>query len=254
MGEVERRLAQCRWPALDAPYSAALREAVRYIFARWQPVGVIAAGTIVRGNPARSSDLDLFVLHRAPERQRVQRFFAGVPAEVFVNPPERVERYFQSEQRDGRLITAHMLSTGFVVYDTDPVIEALRARATRVLESPPDPSSDFLTQRRYVVATWLEDAEDVFEVDGDLCDTLLYKAVDRAVEYRFWAARQWQPRYKEILAALERLDTGFATQVRAFYRAADRHERLALARAIVSQSVGATGFFEWESPVELLQA
>lgn len=126
MGELPESLAQCRWPVLEEPYGGALHEAVRYIFEHWQPKGIIASGTIVRGNPSPSSDLDLFVLHRAPERQRVQRFFAGVPAEVFVNPPERVERYFEGERREGRLITTHMLATGFVVYDADPVVEDLR--------------------------------------------------------------------------------------------------------------------------------
>jgi predicted nucleotidyltransferase len=245
-------LAQCRWPALEERYSAALREATRYIVERWQPVGIIASGTIIRGNPSPSSDLDLFVLHHVPERQRVQRFFGGVPAEIFVNPPERVERYFESGKLDGRPKIAHMLATGFVVYDGDPVVEQLRAGAVQVLGSKPEPSPERSVRQRYTVATWLEDAEDIAEADADLCVALLYKAVEGAVEYRFWDARQWQPRAKETLAALERLDAGLAARVRAFYRTADPTDRLRLAREIVRQTVGATGFFEWESSAESL--
>jgi len=247
-------LAQCRWPVLEKRYSAALREAARYIFARWQPVGIVAAGTIIRGHPSPSSDLDIFVLHRVPERQRVQRFFEGVPAEIFVNPPERIERYFESDQRDGRLITAHMLASGFVVYDADPAVEALRARAAQVLASQPEPSPGELVRRRYAVATGLEDAEDIAEVDADLCAALLSKVVEGAVQYRFWDARRWQPRAKDTLSALEALDAGLAALVRAFYRTANPTDRLRLARQIVRQTVGATGFFEWESPVERLGA
>lgn len=248
--EPTRLHAQCRWPALEARYRTALQEATRYIFGRWQPVGIIASGTIIRGNPSPSSDLDLYVLHRAPERQRVQRFFGGVPAEIFVNPPARVERSFESDRRDGRLITAHLLATGFVVYDADPVVEQLRARAAQVLDSPPEPSPEKLIRERYAVSTGLEDAEDVAEVDADLCAALLCRVVERAVEYRFWTARRWQPRYKDTFSALETLDSGLAACVRAFYQTADPADRLRLAREIVRQTAGATGFFEWESPPE----
>jgi predicted nucleotidyltransferase len=251
--ESTRLLAQCRWPALQEPYNTALHEATRYIVERWQLVGIIASGTIIRGNPSPSSDLDLFVLHRAPERQRVQRFFGGVPAEIFVNPPERVERYFEAEKRDGRPKIAHLLATGFVVYGGDPVVEELRARAVQALGSRPEPPPESLVRQRYAVATWLEDAEDVAEVDADLCAALLYKAVEGAVEYRFWDARQWQPRAKDTLSALESLDAGLAARVRAFYRSANPTDRLRLAHEIVRQTVGATGFFEWESPVEFLR-
>ena len=243
---------RCGWPDLAAPYATALREAVRYIFGRWRPVGILASGTIIRGNPSPNSDLDLYVLHEAPDRQRVQRFFAGVPAEIFVNPPERVERYFESEKRDGRLMTAHMLATGFVVYQEGPAVERLRALASDALAATPDPPPAFLTQRRYAVATWLEDAEDVAGADPELCAMLLCRAVEGALEYRFWAARRWQPRYKDTLAALETLDPSLAQEARAFYRAPGGEERLRLARSIVGQTVGATRFFEWESPVESL--
>jgi len=245
-------LARCRWPELGEPYATALREAVDYIFGRWRPLGVIAAGTIVRGTPSPNSDLDLYVLHAAPERQRVQRFFRGVPAEMFVNPPERVERYFESDKREGRLIAAHMVATGFVVYQEGLAVERLRTLAGAALASTPDPSPAFLTQRRYTVATWLEDAEDVAGADPELCAMLLCRAVEGALEYRFWTARRWQPRYKDTLAALETLDRHLAQDARAFYRAADAEERLRLARSIVTRTVGADRFFEWESPVEAL--
>jgi hypothetical protein len=245
-------LARCTWPPLGEPYATALREAVRYIFGRWEPVGIVAAGTIVRGNPGPSSDLDLHVLHRRPERQRVQRFFHGVPAEIFVNPPRRVERYLESDQQDGRQMTAHMLATGVVIFAPDPALERLRERAAAALAATPEPSPAFLTGQRYAVATWLEDAEDVAAEDAELCFALLCRAVEGAIEYRFWDARRWQPRYKDVLRELEALDSGLARDVRAFYRTADPAQRRTLARGIVGRSVGALGFFEWESEAEAL--
>lgn len=88
---------ELRWPPLDEPNHTALIEAVAYARSRFEPIGIIAAGTIVRGNPSPANDLDIFVVHRAPWRQRIQKFFNGVPTELFVNPPEQVERYLESE-------------------------------------------------------------------------------------------------------------------------------------------------------------
>jgi predicted nucleotidyltransferase len=100
-------LARCTWPPLPSPYDEALRDAVAFILREVDPVGIIATGTIVRGTPHESSDLDVFVIHGAPHRRRIQRFFHGVPAEIFINPASTVRRYFAEECRDGRPITAN---------------------------------------------------------------------------------------------------------------------------------------------------
>lgn len=49
----------CRFPGLREPYATALRDAVAFALTRTQPIGIVAAGTIIRGNPDRSSDIDL---------------------------------------------------------------------------------------------------------------------------------------------------------------------------------------------------
>lgn len=46
----------------------------------------------------------------------MQRSFGRAPAEIFVNPPDRVGPYFENDKRDGRLMAAHMVATGFAVY------------------------------------------------------------------------------------------------------------------------------------------
>jgi hypothetical protein len=39
------------WPDLPEPYNGALRAAVAYVLDRYKPVGVIAAGSVLRGAP-----------------------------------------------------------------------------------------------------------------------------------------------------------------------------------------------------------
>ncbi len=114
-----------KWPDLAEPYASALRDAVAFVLDRVDPVGIVACGSVIRGTPSPNSDLDIYVVHEADWRQRIQRRFGGVPAEIFINPPTAIRGYFETERRAGRPITAHMLSTGFVVLDRDPVVQGL---------------------------------------------------------------------------------------------------------------------------------
>lgn len=125
--------SQCTWPVVPEPVASALGQAVEFIFREFDPVGVVATGTIIRGGAHASSDLDLYVVHPAPYRRRIQRVFAGVPTEIFVNPPAAVRAYFADEDRSGRRLTAHMLATGVVIFRADGVVDELRAEATQWL-------------------------------------------------------------------------------------------------------------------------
>jgi len=239
-------------PPLSARHRAALEAAVVAILERWRPVGILASGSIIRGNPGPESDLDIFVLHREPARQRVQRRFEGVPAELFVNPPEQIRRYFQQERRDGqgRPSTIHMFATGVAVHDPEGIVSRLQQEAAALLADGPEVTDQILTAKRYAVACWLEDALDIRTTDPEMCAALLATAVLEAVRFRYWLARRWQPRQKELLGALATLDPTLAELARRFQRAAPLTERVALAREVVARSAGETGFFAWESAVE----
>ena len=56
-----RRPDERTWPPLALPYAEALTDVVSFVFDEVDPIGVIATGTIVRGTPDASSDLDVFV-------------------------------------------------------------------------------------------------------------------------------------------------------------------------------------------------
>jgi hypothetical protein len=75
------------WPELAEPHAGALRDAVASIVSRSEPPGIVVAGSILRVTSGPSSHVDVYVVNRLPERQRIQRRFRGVPVEMFVNPP-----------------------------------------------------------------------------------------------------------------------------------------------------------------------
>ena len=240
-------LDQCQWPNLAAKYDSALRSAVGFIAENLEPVGIIASGTILRGNPDPASDLDIYVIHRAAKRQRIQKFFDGVPAEIFINPPEKIERYFAEEQESGRPLTAHMLATGFVVLSLDPVVEVLREKAKTCLTQPPTTPPQLIEMARYSAAATLEDAIDLKERDPAVAHMLASVCIVRMLHHVFRKANVFLPRDKDLIEAIRARDPELASWAVSFYETADLKLRLELAGRIADRTIGVRGFYEWTS-------
>ncbi len=239
-----------QWPNLPEPYNRALREAVAYILTRFEPVGLIAAGSILRGTPDATSDLDIYVIHLAPFRQRVQKYFCGVPAEIFVNPPAAIEKYFESEQAASRPLTAHMLATGHVLLAADPVVDQLCTRAAALLTQTPPVTVAQFTFSRYMSATLYEDATDMVQRDPATANMLLSQAVVAMLQYFFLARRSFLPRSKGLFEHMTAVDPALAQAGRDFFLAGSLDERLEWAAQIADRTIGTRGFFEWESAPE----
>ena len=248
------RLGDCRWPALPPRFDAALREATAFVLDRFDAAGVIASGTIVRGNPDPSSDLDLYVVNRPAVRQRLQRFFGGVPSEIFVNPPVSIRRYFEEEHADGRPVTAHMLATGHVVLAADPIVETLRVEAREWLERVSAPGADEVTRARYGAASWFEDGMDVAEHDPATALLRLSAAIEKMLELQVRVHSGRVPRAKELLAAVRAISPELADQVRVFLLAPSPRDRIEAAGRIADLTLGVRGFFEWESDLQAVDS
>ncbi len=235
------------WPALTEPFATGLRAAVDFICQELEPIGIIATGTIVRGNPHRNSDLDLYVVHLAAYRRRIQRRFNGVPVEIFINPPSAVRAYFAEEDRDGRRLTAHMLATGVVIFQAGPVIEQLRTEAAEWLDKQTEASDFERVSTRYSIASALEDGLDLVGDDNVSATMLLGESVVAMLEYLCKAERGQIPRRKDLLARIATAHPGLAALVTQFFEVGDVSARARLAAEIADQTIGTRGFFEWDS-------
>ena len=240
----------CNFPKLSDKYDRALHEAVSFVLERFKPVGIIAAGTVVQGRPDATSDLDVWVIHMEPVRQRLQRFFVGVPAEIFVNPPWVIQKYFVQDQAEARPISAHMMATGTVVLATDPVVEELRQTAISLVSSSPTVTPQKLTAARYAAATKLEDAMDILERHPATANMLLSEAVRQMLQFAFMQAGRFIPRDKDLLDALTNLDSDLGSKVRLFFESADWTRRMQLATELADRILQVRGFFEWSSEPE----
>ncbi|MFC1997911.1 hypothetical protein ACFLXI_09985, partial [Chloroflexota bacterium] len=222
-----------------------------YILGRYRVSGIIVSGTIIRGNPDPASDLDIYVIHQEDFRQRIQKFFGHIPAEIFVNPPHKVEAYFVEEGSKRRPITAHMLATGFVILDIDPVIQDLIQKAKRLMAQPPAAPKD-LTTHRYFPALLFEDAVDIAQNDPATAQMILSQAVTEMLNFSFIQAGEFIPRQKSLLKELEKIDDVTADLPRNFFEGTSFDLRLDIAGKIADRTIKERDFFEWKVPPEKL--
>jgi predicted nucleotidyltransferase len=248
---MDQRLAQCSWPKLPNKYNRALREAVAFILDGFTVSGIVASGTIIRGYPDPASDLDIYVIHRGSFRQRLQKYFNNIPAEIFVNPPAAIESYFVEEQASRKPLTAHMLATGFVILSLDPIVAELQNKAKAYLSQPPQAPND-LTMHRYGIALLYEDAVDIGMRDPSTAQMILCRAVSEMLNFCFIRAGKFIPRHKNLLNELATVDLQTAELARSFFQAPRFETRLDLAGEIADQTIGERGFFEWEASRETL--
>lgn len=238
-------------PTLAEPYQSGLRLAIDYILARYSPLGLIIGGSIIRGNPGPTSDFDIYIIHDHAFRQRLQKRFRGTPAEIFINSPAAVRRYFEDEWKDGRPITAHIFTTGVVVINQDPIVDQLIQEAQEWLAKRPALSEAELLWKRYLIVDGLDNARDLIDSDPANAAFFLHDAVQSMLNYYFLAANRNLPRYKEIVASLEKADPTLGGLVRSYYGVSDARQQLALAEQIAQLMIGTTEFFEWESVQEV---
>ena len=244
-------IEECEFPKLPAKYDAALRDAVAFVLDSFKAVGIIASGTIVRGNPDATSDFDLWVIHLEPSRQRIQKFFHSVPVEIFVNPPWTIQTYFDQDQRGARPISAHMMATGHVVLAANPIVQELREKARWLLTQPPDLTEESITRAKYEAATHFEDATDIAVRNPIGASMLLSNCVVQMMRFAFLNARRFVPRDKDLLEEFSLLASEPAAKVHRFFQTSDCSERVKLATEIADQILGVRGFFEWSSIPEV---
>ena len=241
------------WPSLPPRYDRALRLAVSYIQKRFKPTAIIASGTIIRGKPHANSDLDLYVIHRKPFMQRVQKRFNGVPAEIFVNTPATVIKHLMSQREMRRPITAHMISTGFVLLNNEPLLPKLTAQARQILKKgPKKPAKLDIVHERYFVGSLYEDALDTAQPDPATAALILSQAVKQMLLMAVMLAGRYEPRDKDLLQTIKEIDPTLAAWARSFYTAASLKTKLGLAERIADRTIKCRGFIEWESkPVKV---
>jgi hypothetical protein len=231
---------------LRGNHRIALQQALESLTNIAEPVGIVVSGSIIRGNPGPSSDLDIVVLHDQPWRRRVQRLFNGTPTELFFNTQEWLEHDIHDQAAHARPVMAHMLATGILVKDSENRMAGLIRAAQEVLAQGPGLKPAVLLRERYLAACLVEDALDFEGKDTADARQLLALAVDALAKQAYIQANRHLPRLKERLELLATFAPDLAQLLSRALREAPADAMGAL-RLASERALGVSGFFEWDS-------
>jgi hypothetical protein len=99
----------------------------------------IAAGSIITGNGAAYSDLDLIVIHQKLETAYRESFlYNAMPVEAFVHDYETIQAFIDGEYKDADSTTLHMITTGIIIPEGNASALKLRSYADRLIKKGPE--------------------------------------------------------------------------------------------------------------------
>ena len=231
---------------LSAAHLEALRQAVSFSREIAEPAALVATGSIIRGNPDPTSDLDIVILHGQPWRRRIQRWFNGTPAELFFNTQAWLEHSIRQKASAGRPVMAHMLATGTVLFDTEGRMAALVELSRQVLQRGPSLTAQALERERYAAACQVEDALDLASQDSPDSRQLFALAIQALVRYAYLSRNEFPARPKERIRLLGSTQPRLYALLEAAHAAVNKEAAQALHEAAVLV-LGTAGFFEWDS-------
>lgn len=241
-------LEKCIFPELDENIVLALQEVVQFVEERFSPIlGIIAAGSIMRGEGDPYSDIDLYLIFEGDYRQLIHKSFNDIPVQIFANPPQRISQYFEEERHrlNGGPVAAHMIATGTVIYENDSRISQFREQAQAVLAQKPQIEEGALQRLRYMAADSIENMLDLKDSDPDMAMLALYTALPNMLRYYFLKQGRYIPRHKDTMAILREENVELAQLIHNML-VASGSQRFKLALKVADMTIEARGIFDYE--------
>lgn len=178
----------------------------------------LLAGSVVRGEASKTSDLDIVIVTGAPEAPYRESFTAhDWPVEAFVHTESSVYDYFERNAKRRRPSLQTMVVDGEIIKDSQNFAATLKKAAKSQLEKGPPPlRDDEILEQRYFITDDLDDfigAKDATEALFVLSE-LLPKACDFIFDTRgeWRGGSKWTPRqlqkvdaelYQQLVEGLE---------------------------------------------------
>lgn len=121
-----------------------------------------AAGSLIRGEATRFSDIDLVVVYdHLPQAYRESFTVASFPVEAFVHDPETLAYFMDEDCASGIPSLPQMIKEGVEVPESTPLSRILKARAESVLAAGPPKLTDHDQRaKRYGITDLVDDLRD----------------------------------------------------------------------------------------------
>lgn len=150
------------------------------------------AGSIVRNEGTKYSDLDIVVIYKCLKRAYRESFiYNGVLVETFVHDQETVEYFLEKFDKNcGTSTLAQMIVEGIEIPNSTPLSTAIKKRASEYIMDGPNKLDDqTIDNMRYAITSLIDDIRD-FKNRPELLGTLsfLYSSLS---EFYFKANGYW---------------------------------------------------------------
>jgi len=196
----------------------------------------VLAGSVIRGEGTRTSDLDIVVFDRMlPSAFRESLTSFGWPIEVFVHNFDSYKEFFRLDCERARPSLPKMVVEGIVLVDKG-VIGGIKEEARKLLEEGPEPwSEETIVLQRYFITDALDDfigssdrAEEIF-IANTLAE-MIHEFVLRT-NWRWLGTSKW------VVRALRQYDESFADQFidafDTFYKTGQKEKIIQLADKVL---------------------
>lgn len=196
-------------------------EAARGIHAaRYEAARVVfLAGSVMRGEATPTSDLDLVVVYESlPYARRESFIYEGWPVEAFVQDPETLRYYIESDRQRGIPSMMRMVFEGIEIPVASAFSAELKRMASEALAAgPPRWDAAELSLRRYRLTDWVDDIRHA-RAPEELIATGAYLYQD-AADFFLRSRNLWSAHSKTIPRRLREVDETFATDFRRAFKA-----------------------------------
>lgn len=181
----------------------------------------LLAGSVVRGEATKTSDLDIVVILPSIESAYRESFYSfGWPIEIFVHNEQSLKEYMQRDVDRRRPSLPQMCSEGIVIRDSGRLAESIKKEANRLLDKGVKPLSQQEQEcQRYMITDLLDDL-----IGGNIRDQEIFivnELAEKIANLILISNNRWLGKGKWIAKNLEELNKDlyldFITSLNEFY-------------------------------------
>ena len=186
---------------------------------------VFLAGSVIRGEGTRSSDLDIVVIHKElPAAYRRSFTYQGWPVEAFVHDPQTLNYFFwEVDRRSGIPTLPSMVVEGKAIPEENRFSRSLKSLAQAVLNAgPPKWTEEDIARARYTITNLCDDIRaprnhaELTASASSLYDVL--------ADFYFRSGGRWSAKGKSVPRKLAEADPALARRfVKAFQTVFSTH-------------------------------
>jgi predicted nucleotidyltransferase len=170
---------------------------------------IFLAGSIIRGEGTKTSDLDLVVLYEnLPNAFRESFYFDDFPVEAFVHDAETLNYFLERECSNAFSPLMQMILEGIEIPKTCEISDKIKRLARQMKEQkPPKLSEEEIERFRHMITDYIDDIRyprSKYELTATA--TVLYSAIS---DFYFRSNDLWLAKHKAIPRELKKADPEF---------------------------------------------